>query len=353
MEVPVLRAVELLVHRRRGAAELPVIERRVDVCGSEHPGAHREMNARGEQRVDEAGGVADQHPAVPGEPLRAVRPVALDLWHVDQRGASEEPSGLRGERELLAHERLGGSAFDRLGGAAGVEDDADAGDARGWWPVQRDDPDPAGLGRLDEDVRLLGVVEPRDVGEVAVNREVLEVLVPLTQPARARDQSALPARIDDEARLDGRLALVVGHAKRRRRIMSRLHFEHARALSHVNAVGGSVVEQDAIEFGADDLVGVRVLPARLLEAPVPPRVIDAPDHRCAPLLEEAGVGYGLSDTELLEDWHGGGQQRLADVVAREALAFEEQHLAALLREHRGDRRAAGPAADDGDLHGGR
>ena len=86
-----------------------------------------------------------------------------------------------------------------------------------------------------------------------------------------------------------------------------LYLGDAMALPHVNAVRGGVVQQDAVELGADDLVGVWVLAARLLEAPVPAPLVDAPHHRGAPLLEKTRGRDHLGDTELFEDRHGGGQ----------------------------------------------
>ena len=67
MKVAVLPLVGVLVGLRGGAAILRIGECGGDVAGRERGAAQREVHARGEQRIHEAGGVADQHVAIAGE----------------------------------------------------------------------------------------------------------------------------------------------------------------------------------------------------------------------------------------------------------------------------------------------
>ena len=89
VEVVVLRQVEVAVGLGGGALERRVAQRRGDVGGGEHAAAQRQVHARGEQRVDEAARVADEHVARPGQLARAVGPVADHVRPVDERGARE------------------------------------------------------------------------------------------------------------------------------------------------------------------------------------------------------------------------------------------------------------------------
>ena len=93
-------------------------------------------------------------------------------------------------------------------------------------------------------------------------------------------------------------------------------------LADVDAVGAGVVEKDAVEEGAGDLVGVRVGAAGLAEVPGPGGFFAAPDHGCAVLGEESGVSDAVVGAELFEDGDAGREQRFADVVAGESLALE-------------------------------
>jgi len=55
---------------------------------------------------------------------------------------------------------------------------------------------------------------------------------------------------------------------------------------------------------------------------------------------------GWQDAEFLQDGDTRGEQRFADVMARKALSFEQDHLVALARQHGGDGAPTGSAADD-------
>jgi hypothetical protein len=116
-------------------------------------------------------------------------------------------------------------------------------------------------------------------------------------------------------------------------------------LVHLDAVVARVVQQELVELGADDLVAVRP-PARVLAEEEAPRLgLASPLERAAGLPEEAVALDRVRCADRVEDRQRRGQQRLADVVAREALALEHDRADAGVREHgRGDG-ARRPAAD--------
>ena len=69
----------------------------------------------------------------------------------------------------------------------------------------------------------------------------------------------------------------------------------------------------------------------------------------APFLDEPLPGDRVVDPEGAEQLVGPGKLRLADVKAREHVAFQHQHAPAGPRQSRGHARAARPSADDGDV----
>ena len=117
-------------------------------------------------------------------------------------------------------------------------------------------------------------------------------------------------------------------------------------------VAGSVgvAEQHLVEAGARHLVGPR---HRGLDRGGEVDVgggcaVDLREAR-APLLDEAGRADGFVDAELPEDLVGPGKLRLADVEAREHVAFQHQHAPARPRQRGRHARACRPSADDGDV----
>ena len=113
-----------------------------------------------------------------------------------------------------------------------------------------------------------------------------------------------------------------------------------------DAAGAGVVEQDFVEGGAPDLVGVGVGAVGFPEVPAPGFGVAAPKHCRAPFLWEAGVFYLIEDAKVFEYRHGGGQKRFAYVFAGESLAFQQNYVVALTSEQGGGRTAAWPAAYD-------
>ena len=217
--------------------------------------------------------------------------------------------------------------------------------------MEWDGPEPAVLVGLDEDVVLVGGGQRFRALEVGVDGEVLEEGVPAAGCGLLGQQSGLTGGVDDEA--GGQLALSGGvgdvadggFAVRVRP----LDGGDAVALADFDAVGSSVVEQDVVEGGAPDLEGVGILDAGLAEVPAPRLGVAAPDHGGTVLGEEAGGLDGIHRAQLFEDGHGGGQQGLADVVAGEALALQQDDAPALTGQHGGGGAASGAAADDGHV----
>ena len=189
--------------------------------------------------------------------------------------------GARRLRDLLVEETIDRSGVDSPLGALAVEHHADA----GLPVVKRDRPAPAlGVG-FDEDIRLVGPGQARCALEIAVHGEVAEEGVKPPQPERVRDQAALTARVDDEARAHEALAvLVVRVAHPDGAAVLEAHLEGAMALAHVDVVRPAVLQQQLVKLGPRHLIRVRVALARLAEVPAPGLRAGAPDHRRAPLL---------------------------------------------------------------------
>ena len=341
VKVAVLPLVGGLVGLRGGPSVLRIAERGGDVARGERGAAQREMHARGEQRIHEAGGVADQHVPVAGERGGAVRPVALNLRFADQIRSAEQLLRVRRERNLRLEEAA--RAVLAQSGLANVLVDhrADAAHAG----VQRNLPEPAVLVGLDEDVAVVGRVEMRCAAVVAVDREVLEERVPLLELKLAAENRRLPAGVDHEARRDPARRAIVQEADRGRPLALELDIKHLMAFAHVDTVGARVVEQNLVELRAHHLERGGALLGVVGEVPAPRIGVFAPDQRRAALGDEAGRLDRRHRAELFEHRNAGGQQRLADMLTRKRGALEQRHAEALIGEQR---RAGGPARTAAD-----
>ena len=185
----------------------------------------------------------------------------------------------------------------------------------------------------------------RSAPEVAEDGQVLEEVVELAEAARPADDGRLAARVDHEAgrEAEGRAAHAAGVDDGLPAVG--LDCRHRVLLAHPRAVGARVLEQELIELGAHHLIGVGP-PARVLAEPEAPRLaLAAPLEGAARLVEEAVALDGGRGADGVEDGERRREERLTDVVTREALALEHQHAAAPVGEQRRRDGARGPAAD--------
>ena len=131
-----------------------------------------------------------------------------------------------------------------------------------------------------------------------------------------------------------------------RAVAVELDLAHALALEGARALGGGVAEQDLVELGAAHLPGVRhrLVPG-LAELDELAMLVVGRDELDA-VLRHADRLDPLAHAEPVEQGDVGRQQRLADVKARVARLLDDDDVAALLGEQRGDGRAGRAAADD-------
>ncbi len=131
---------------------------------------------------------------------------------------------------------------------------------------------------------------------------------------------------------------------------SNVGVEHAVALTHLDAAGRGVIEQHLVEPRALDLPGLRLRDAAgLREAGVEFDAAVAGAERGAPLLREAHRAHLILHAERVERVVHGGEQRLADMKARKAVALEQHDAMAAARDHGGRAGPGRAAADDGDV----
>ena len=290
-----------------------------------HEGAvHRQHHARGEHRVDEGVGIAQQQVALAVAARRAVGVVAGGLDLGGQRGALEPLRQRRtqcdGREEEIPDRDAAGFEVVR------PHHGADTGRAI----VQRNEPEPAVIEPVDRDVaRALALVALGAAEMAEHGGAVVLGVAPLD--AEAIGQKGVAARgIDQVARLPalGAPAVVLGldayRAGPATAIALELDAAHAAAFDHLRAHARGVTDQDLVELGAPHLVGVRhrfvpgVRKAEVLLPAVPVR-----DEFRAPFLH-ADRAHLVGDAELLEQRQVGGQQRLADMEARVAILLDQR-----------------------------
>src|SRR5262249_43256119 len=111
-----------------------------------------------------------------------------------------------------------------------------------------------------------------------------------------------------------------------------------------------VLEQHLIEFAAHDLPRLRAR-VRLVVPEVERRGLLSlcVDELHAVLLDEVALLHLFEHVEPLQDPVGLGNERFADMKAREGLAVEELDRAAVLGEEGRDGGPGGSAADDNDV----
>ena len=126
------------------------------------------------------------------------------------------------------------------------------------------------------------------------------------------------------------------------------HLDHARELVDGRARRPRVIEQQVIELGSRDLPGLwRRHFVRHREVREAFRATVGRDEGGAPLAGEAGLADAILEADGGEDVVDRGQQRFADVEAREPVAFE-QHDRVPRAGERGSRRGARGTPSDHD-----
>ena len=214
--------------------------------------------------------------------------------------------------------------------------------------MQRDEPEPAVGKCRGQDVPGYGAVQARGVGEVAEHRQVFEERIELTQSVAPSQQGLLPARVNQIRRgsLDGGAVFI---DRRHPGATAVADILHAMPFTHVDAQPGRVAQQNVIELRAQHMVGMRSAAGIFAKEETPRLGVRTPYERAPRFAHEAGPFDRRHRTEGLENGQGRREQRLPDVIAREALLLEQQHPQASLREKACGARAGRPTTDNNDV----
>ena len=311
---------------------------------------HREVDARGEHRVDEGIGVAHHHEAVAAAELGVVGVVAGGGGALHQRGVLQSRGQLGRERDGLHQEVLERGALAALEvGRRGHRADAHGA------VLERDVPEPAVVEPEQRNIALEAARPALGIGEVAVERGARMLAVALLGIELVRQQGVAPAGIDHEARAPGGLGAVVGLDLHQRPVVGRalagVHVDarDALALEGPRAALAGMAEQQLVELRAAHVHRVReALVHRLAEVEMAAVVVPGRDELGAVLADADGLDLG-AHAEPVEQRHVHRQQRFADVKARMLRLLEQHHVVALVREQRGHGGTRGSAADDHDV----
>src|SRR5262249_50649001 len=129
--------------------------------------------------------------------------------------------------------------------------------------------------------------EPLRAAEIAEDGQVLEELVEAPQPQRPAEQRLLPARVDQEARRHLERRALRRDPAQHGRGAAGVHLLDRVLLVHLRAAVARVLQEQLVELGTDDLVGVGPA-AWILAKPEAPRLaLPSPLERAAGLAEEA------------------------------------------------------------------
>ena len=148
--------------------------------------------------------------------------------------------------------------------------------------MERDAPEPAIAIRLDKDVVIVRLRQRLGAGEIRVDRQVLKERVPLFGFQMTGQQGGLAAGIDHKAALGlARDSVTVGELHTDGFIAVKDHLNYLVPFQHRDTLLLGVVQQNLVELGTPDLVGMGVPLASFFEVPTPGSVAAAPDHGCA------------------------------------------------------------------------
>ena len=219
--------------------------------------------------------------------------------------------------------------------------------------MERDVPEPTVAARRLKHHRRAFVAAGVAIGPFPVRPDgaLVQDRIPDAEPKPILKQPGLTARIDDDPRAhiappsavdlngdaDGPLAV-------------EKHIDDAHAFVHDDAVLARVLEHHLIELAARDLPRLRAL-VRFVVPEIEWRRQPAArvDELHAVLLDEMAALHLRQHVQPLQHPVRLGNQRLADMKAREALALEQLDANALLREQRRHRRPRRAAADHDDV----
>ena len=138
--------------------------------------------------------------------------------------------------------------------------------------------------RLNENIARIGCRQTSRASAIGVDRQVLKKRIPAAQLQLASQERALATGVHHETRLGDPVRAIgcVTHPHRPTICPQNVH--HLMALSDVHTMHPAVLQEELVEEGTPDLVGVWVLVIRFTEIPTPGRFICAPDHGGAPFL---------------------------------------------------------------------
>ena len=305
------------------------------------------MHAVREHRIDEPGRVARQAIVAAGKGGGEIGIVAPGPHLAFALAAGDLLAGAGGELQRLGEVRLQRARrLPPLLVDVAVDHHADAQRS----VMKRDRPCPAravgerfhgeGAGLFDVVFVAVGL-RP---AEVAADGDVGEgrLFLPLAEVLR-RQEPRLSGRVDHVVEAD-RFAAAVPALDGRgdRTAVGDLHRCHSGLFADLGARHPRMVEQDRVELGTDHLIGMRVA-AELPEIHAAGRLGLLHPEEAAVLLDEAVRVDPLAHAREIEDRHHGGDQRFADVVARELFALAHHHVEALAR-HQGRGHRSGRAA---------
>src|SRR5208282_26194 len=206
------------------------------------------------------GGVADEQPAIAGEPVHGVAVVPLAREIMEPAGARHAPGEHRVKRGVA-----GEKVLDRL---APFHERGPVGDDpnRGHGGADGNLPGPAARHRQQMDMDEVGGLRLAAVHalEPAVDRELVEERVLFLQFELAAENRISAGGVHDQpAAQEAVLALMdYAHASRGT-VRAKLHALGVGPLEHARAPGRSMLEEQLIEPGPVDVVGIVLADAQL------------------------------------------------------------------------------------------
>ena len=133
-------------------------------------------------------------------------------------------------------------------------------------------------------------------------------------------------------------------ARRHRTLAIEFNAAHLNAFKDFNSLAGGVLQQEMVELGARHLEGIGRVAAQLAKIERP--AFPPPHQEGAVLALKAGLLHLFPGAEHVHHLQNGGQERFADMIAREAGCFQQGYVEAGASQQRGCRCASRTTADD-------